>query len=83
MLMNFSNKKINLTEKESNLLRFILKKSDHTINKSNLLQELWQYSNDLETLTIETHIYLLKSKFKKLGFDDVLSIKNDIIKFQI
>ena len=83
LLINFNDKKINLTEKEANLLRFILKRSGHTIHKSNLLQELWQYNDDLETLTIETHIYLLKSKFKKLGFENVLSIKNDIIKFTI
>lgn len=83
VLINFNDKKISLTEKEANLLRFILKRPNHAINKSNLLQELWQYSDDLETLTIETHIYLLKSKFKKLGFENVLSIKNDIINFKI
>ena len=82
-MINNDNKVIKLTEKEASLLNFILKSPNFVINKNEALDKLWQYNIDSETSTLETHIYLLKSKFKKLGFEDVLSIQKDKMNFNI
>ena len=83
LLINNDDKVIKLTEKEASLLNFILKSPNFTINKNEALDKLWQYNIDSETSTLETHIYLLKSKFKKLGFEGVLSIQKDKMNFNI
>ena len=83
LLINNDDKVIKLTEKEASLLNFILKSPNFTINKNEALDKLWQYNICSETSTLETHIYLLKSKFKKLGFEDVLSIKKEKMSFNI
>tara|TARA_B100000674_G_scaffold473853_1_gene465224 strand:+ start:448 stop:1023 length:576 start_codon:yes stop_codon:yes gene_type:complete len=52
---------LELTEKESSILVF-LKQSKKPV-KINLLQEkVWGYNSDLETHTVETHIYRLRKK---------------------
>lgn len=83
LLINNDDKVIKLTEKEASLLNFILKSPNFTIDKNEALDKLWQYNIDSETSTLETHIYLLKAKFKKLGFEDALSIQKDKMNFNI
>ena len=70
----FENKGLNLTEKESDLILFInsLKRAD--LNK--IQKTVWGHSNDLETHTVETHIYRLRKKMIKT-FDDHDFIKHD------
>ncbi|MBY0580479.1 MAG: winged helix-turn-helix domain-containing protein, partial [Rickettsiales bacterium] len=80
---NNDEKTVKLTEKEAGLLNFILKSPIFTVNKVEVLDKLWGYDITSETLTIETHIYLLKAKFKKLGFKNVLSIDKNKINFSI
>ena len=58
----FLNKeKIRLTEKEIEIILFL-----HYSNKdqsvANLKKEVWQHKSDLETHTVETHIYRLRKK---------------------
>ena len=70
----FDNKSLNLTEKESDLILFInsRKRADlKTIQKT-----VWGYYNDLETHTVETHIYRLRKKMIKT-FEDHNFIKHD------
>ena len=83
LLINNDEKTVKLTEKEAGLLNFILKSPIFTVNKVEVLDKLWGYDITSETLTIETHIYLLKAKFKKLGFKNVLSIDKNKINFSI
>lgn len=83
LLVNAHDIAIKLTEKEASLLSFILKSPNFTISKSDALDKLWQYNITSETSTLETHTYLLKSKFEKLGFKSVLSIQKDELIFNI
>ena len=55
---------INLTEKESRLLDFILENKEKVLKKDEILTNVWGISERLNTHTLETHIYSLK---KKLG----------------
>ncbi len=51
-----------LTEKEVAIIKFLYKNKNKIVSKNDLLQEVWGYSPDASTHTIETHIYRLRQK---------------------
>lgn len=53
---------IHLTEKENALLSFLATHPGKKINKETLLTEVWNYSPDAETHTVESHVYALRQK---------------------
>ena len=65
-----------LTEREVNLILF-LKNSSEPVKINKLQKEVWDYGSQLETHTVETHIYRLRKKIKKKFDDDnfILSSK--------
>ena len=68
-------KKVKLTEKELQLILYLdLKKDPQNIIK--LQNEIWGYNKDLETHTVETHIYRLRKKIQK-EFNDEKFIKSN------
>ena len=69
------NNMLKLTEREIEILLFLKKQKD-PININVLQKEVWGYAEDLETHTVETHIYRLRKKFKKIFNDDTF-IKSD------
>ena len=75
MIMN--NKKLKLTEKEINTITYLYK-SDKPVSIDELEKKVWSYQSDIETHTVETHIYRLRKKFLNT-FDDnnfIISEKN-------
>ena len=64
-----NNKIINLTEREVNLILF-LKKESHPVKINELQKQVWDYNLELETHTVETHIYRLRKKIKEKFNDD-------------
>ena len=46
------------------------------IGKNKILDEVWKYSEDADTHTVETHIYRLRKKIKS-KFADEAFILND------
>ena len=64
----FNNNSLNLTEKESDLILFI--SSNKKASLKELQKQVWGYSKDLETHTVETHIYRLRKKILKNFKDD-------------
>ena len=63
---------VNLTEKEVNLIMF-LKNMVVPVNIEKLQQEVWGYKNQLESHTVETHIYRLRKKiFNKLNVNNFI-----------
>ncbi len=57
-----NNMTINLTEKESKLLNFILENKEKVLKKDEILINVWGISERINTHTLETHIYSLKKK---------------------
>ena len=72
--INFENKSLDLTEKESNLILFINSKKKASLK--DLQKNVWGYASDLETHTVETHIYRLRKKILKI-FQDNNFINHD------
>ncbi len=71
--INKDNKKIKLTEKELEIILFL--DSKNTSQKISKLQnKIWKYNEDLETHTVETHIYRLRKKIdKEFGDNNFIS----------
>ena len=59
---------LSLTEKETDMIIFI--KSNDNVSIKELQNNVWGYSSDLETHTVETHIYRLRKKMKDKFGDD-------------
>ena len=59
--ISYEDKKLKLTEREIDIILF-LKNSKNPKSIENLQKEVWGHSSNLETHTVETHIYRLRKK---------------------
>ena len=66
---------LKLTERETDMILF-LNKSKKPVNVETLEKEIWQHSSELETHTVETHIYRLRKKIKAEFGNDELIVSN-------
>ena len=55
-----------LTEKETTILKFLYRAFPESATKEQLLTEVWGMQNGLTTHTLETHIYRLRQKIRRL-----------------
>jgi len=67
LLLNSS--KLKLTEKEINTIIYI-SKSNKPVSIDELQEKVWSYQSDIETHTVETHIYRLRKKILKTFNDN-------------
>jgi DNA-binding response OmpR family regulator len=58
------NKKVRLTEKETNILKFLYRAQSGVVARDVLLHEVWGYNAGVTTHTLETHIYRLRQKIE-------------------
>jgi len=75
--MKIYNTKLKLTEKEINIINY-LSKSNKPVSIDELQKKVWSYQSDIETHTVETHIYRLRKKILN-SFNDnefIISKKN-------
>ena len=70
-----NNSYILLTEKEIQLLELFLQYKK-PISKINILEQVWKYSEDADTHTVETHIYRLRKKIKSKFLDEDFILNN-------
>ena len=75
--MKINNVKLKLTEKEINTITY-LSKSNKPVSIEELQEEVWSYQSDMETHTVETHIYRLRKKILNTFNDNefIISKKN-------
>jgi DNA-binding response OmpR family regulator len=64
VLMDAKGKKIRLTEKETNILKYLFRAGATPVSREELLTEVWGYNAGVTTHTLETHIYRLRQKIE-------------------
>ena len=64
----FNQTNLKLTEKEIEIILY-LSKANKSVNIKELQTAIWAYNEDVETHTVETHVYRLRKKIFKL-FND-------------
>ena len=64
LLTDEANKKVRLTEKECNILKFLYRAGGTVVGRDVLLHEVWGYNAEVTTHTLETHIYRLRQKIE-------------------
>ncbi len=67
--------KLKLTEKEIEIVLF-MNSSKNEVSIEKLKKEVWNYKTDLETHTVETHIYRLRKKIQKIFGNKEFIISN-------
>jgi len=64
LLSDEAGRKVRLTEKETNILRYLLRAGEAVVGREELLTEVWGYNSGVTTHTLETHIYRLRQKIE-------------------
>ena len=64
-VMMLGNKtKVELTGKEVDILKCLISSGEEAVDRDKLLKQVWNYSSDVTTHTLETHIYRLRQKLE-------------------
>jgi two-component system alkaline phosphatase synthesis response regulator PhoP len=58
-------KLVNLTAREFELLRYFVEHAETTLSRGELLKEVWGYSTDAFTRTVDVHVASLRQKLEK------------------
>ena len=77
-ILNLRNNEITkLTEKEVSIIKYLYKNKDKVVGKNDLMCEVWGYSMEATTHTVETHIYRLRQKVEQDNIDAQLILTSD------
>jgi len=55
-----------LTNKETQLMQLLMQQAEKVVSRETLLHDIWGYQADIDTHTLETHIYRLRGKCEAL-----------------
>lgn len=64
MLLDPRGRKIRLTDKETNILKYLYRAGSKVVSREELLTEVWGYNAGVTTHTLETHVYRLRQKIE-------------------
>jgi DNA-binding response OmpR family regulator len=64
LLVDEKGKKVRLTEKETNILKYLYRAGEKPVTREELLTEVWGYNAGVTTHTLETHVYRLRQKIE-------------------
>ena len=73
-MIQSDNKNLRVTEKENEIFNFLILQNDKYVSREKLLSEIWNYNKEIDTHTLETHMYSLRKKI-----DDKLQLSDLII----
>ncbi len=59
------NRKVRLTEKETSILKHLLRAGGNVVRREALLKDLWGHNTDATTRRVETHVYRLRQKIEE------------------
>ena len=60
--------------KENEIFSCLLNYKNEPVSKKQLLKDIWQYDDQIDTHTLETHVYSLRKKLEsKLGLGNFLN----------
>ena len=62
-----------LTDKETLLLQELVQAAPETLSRSQLLESVWRYDEQVESHTLESHIYRLRQKLEPLALAQQLT----------
>ena len=62
---NASNEKIRLTEKETAILKYLVRSGNRAVPREVLLNEIWGYTTGISAHTVESHIYRMRKKIER------------------
>ena len=65
MLVRDDNRKVRLTEKETAIIKFLLRAGEQIVGRDVLLHDVWGYNAGVTTHTLETHVYRLRQKIER------------------
>ncbi len=65
MLVREDNRKVRLTEKETAIIKFLLRSGEQIVSRDVLLHDVWGYNAGVTTHTLETHVYRLRQKIER------------------
>jgi DNA-binding response OmpR family regulator len=65
LIENETEQKIRLTDKETNIIKFLYRAGGKVVGRDTLLDEVWGYNAGVTTHTLETHVYRLRQKIEK------------------
>jgi DNA-binding response OmpR family regulator len=64
ILLDERGKKLRLTDKEANILKYLYRAGAKPVARDELLAEVWGYNAGVTTHTLETHVYRLRQKIE-------------------
>lgn len=64
LLADKDGKRIPLTVRETNLLSFLLRQPNKTVETERIYRELWGYRSTITSHTVQTHVYRLRQKIE-------------------
>ena len=64
VLIDDKGKKLRLTDKETNILKYLYRAGEKPVSREELLAEVWGYNAGVTTHTLETHVYRLRQKIE-------------------
>ena len=75
-LIQRNNKSVRVTEKENEIFNFLISQTNEYVSREELLSKIWNYNKDIDTHTLETHMYSLRKKIEdKLQLKDLIMYK--------
>ena len=71
-----NDKSLRVTEKENEIFNFLISQTNEYVSREKLLSEIWNYNKEIDTHTLETHMYSLRKKIdEKLQLKDLIIYK--------